>query len=152
VITYKKGDLLEFTEDAFGHGCNCQSQMNSGVAKAVKSKFPEMYSIADCKNPTGSQDRLGTYSYIAFADGRFGINIYSQLDFRGRSEGKMDLSYGALEKGLEASCEFLVREGKKTLALPKIGAGLAGGDWNVIEGIIKRVSDKTGIDITVYEL
>ena len=152
MITYKKGDLLEFTEDAFGHGCNCQSTMGSGVAKSVRAKFPEMYTVADCQSPLSKEEKLGKFSYLVFPDGRFGINIYSQFDYKGRNVGKMDLSYGALEKGLESACNFLVRESKKTLALPKIGAGLAGGDWNVIEGIIKRVSDKTGIDIIIYEL
>jgi O-acetyl-ADP-ribose deacetylase (regulator of RNase III) len=152
MITYKKGNLLEFTEDAFGHGCNCQSTMGSGVAKAVRAKFPELYTIADCQSPLSKDDKLGKFSYLELPEGKLGLNIYSQFDYKGRNVGKMDLSYGALENGLEGACMFLIKEGKKTLALPKIGAGLAGGDWNVIEGIIKRVSDKTGIDITIYEL
>jgi len=47
MITYKVGDILDFSEDAFGHGCNCQNTMGSGVAKAVRAKNPFMYEIAN---------------------------------------------------------------------------------------------------------
>lgn len=36
------------------------------------------------------------------------------------------------------------------IGLPKIGAGLGGGDWAVIEEIINNVFD--GYDVTVYEI
>lgn len=152
MIKYKHGDLLEFTEDAFGHGCNCMSTMGSGVAKAVRAKWPLMYEIADCKSSMNPQEKLGKYTWIELEEGKIGYNIYSQFDFRGRNVGKMDLDYGALESGVTGVCLDLVNREKKTLALPKIGAGLAGGDWKVIEGILKRVSDTTEIDITIYEI
>ena len=37
-----------------------------------------------------------------------------------------------------------------TIAIPKIGAGLAGGDWDTIEGILKEIF--TDYDITIYYL
>jgi len=152
MITYKTGDLLEFTEDAFAHGCNCQSTMGSGVAKAVKSKFPDMYFEADCKSQLSPKDKLGTYTYSILPNAKIGYNIYSQLDYKGRNIGVMDLDYGALERGLASVCFDMKLKNLKTLALPKIGAGLAGGDWNVIEGIINRVSDQSGIQVTIYTL
>src|SRR5690242_10677704 len=98
MITYKQGDLLEFSEDAFGHGCNCQSTMGSGVAKAVRAKWPAMYEVADYQSQFSPQQKLGNYTYLELPDGKLGFNIYSQFDFRGRNVGKMDLDYGALER------------------------------------------------------
>jgi len=150
MITYKTGDLLAFTEDAFGHGCNCQSTMGSGVAKAVRAKWPAMYEIADCKSPFTPQQKLGAYTYLQLPDGKFGYNIYSQFDYRGRNVGRMDLDYGALEKSLSGVCLDMLSKSLKTLALPLIGCGLAGGNWNVVEGILNRVSDTYKIDFVVY--
>lgn len=152
MITYKTGDLLEFTEDAFGHGCNCQSTMGSGVAKAVRAKYPDMYYEADCKSMFSKEDKLGKYTFWLLPNNKIGYNIYSQFDYKGRNVGKMDLDYGALESGLMAVCVDLSNRRLKSLALPKIGAGLAGGNWEIIEGIIKRVSDTTGIDVAVYTI
>jgi len=36
--------------------------------------------------------------------------------------------------------------------MPRIGAGLAGGDWNVIESIINRTLTLRDISVTVYDL
>ena len=150
MITYKQGDLLEFSEDAFGHGCNCQSTMGSGVAKAVRAKWPVMYEVADCQSEFTPSQKLGNYTYVELPENKFGFNIYSQFDYRGRNVGKMDLDYGALERGVNGVCNHLSSNGLKTLALPLIGCGLAGGNWNIVEGILNRVSDATGIDIVVY--
>ena len=44
-IIYKKGDLLTTDADIIVHGCNCQGVMGSGVAKQIKEKFPNAYTI-----------------------------------------------------------------------------------------------------------
>lgn len=36
--------------------------------------------------------------------------------------------------------------------MPKIGCGLAGGDWNVVEKIIKNTFIKEEIEVYVYLL
>ena len=36
--------------------------------------------------------------------------------------------------------------------MPRIGAGLGGGDWNIIEELIDFLLVKKGIDVTVYDL
>lgn len=150
MITYKNGDLLNFVEDAFGHGCNCMSTMGSGVAKAVRTKWPEMYEVADCKSGLTSEQKLGNYTFLMLPNNKIGYNIYSQFDYKGRNVGKMDLDYGALEKGVTGVCLDLSHRGLKTLALPLIGCGLASGNWNIVEGILNRVSELTKIEIVVY--
>ena len=41
-----------------------------------------------------------------------------------------------------------IREG--TIAMPKIGCGLAGGDWDVVSEILESVSEKYGRTFHVY--
>ena len=63
------------------------------------------------------------------------VNLYGQFDYTGRRSGKMDLDYNALRSALKAMREKFTG---KTFGMPMIGAGLAGGDWNVIERIIEE--------------
>lgn len=61
------------------------------------------------------------------------------------------LSYNALENCLSE----LVDQAKSLRAsvhMPRIGSGLAGGKWNVVESIIDRVLTLNDIEVTVYDL
>jgi O-acetyl-ADP-ribose deacetylase (regulator of RNase III) len=139
---------MQFTEDAFGHGCNCQKRMASGVAAAVRKTYYEMVQ-ADLDDRFTPEERLGTARVVKLSNGKLGFNIYSQFRY---GTDRIQVDYAALETGVKSVCDGLVSFGKKTLALPKIGCGLAGGDWNVVSKILEKVSEKTGIDITIYEL
>jgi O-acetyl-ADP-ribose deacetylase (regulator of RNase III) len=147
MITYKQGNLMQFTENAFGHGCNCQKRMASGVAAAVRQNYFEMVQ-ADLDNDLTPEQRLGTYQGVRLSNGKVGFNIYSQFMY-GRDRRHVD--YDALETGVRAVCHELNQHGQRTLALPKIGCGLAGGDWLVVKEILEKISNETGIDITIYE-
>jgi O-acetyl-ADP-ribose deacetylase (regulator of RNase III) len=136
MITYIDGDLVKGAEDfeVIGHCCNCFCTMGSGIAPQIKAKFPEAYA-ADCLTVKGDESKLGTISYTHNTT-PIVVNLYGQFDYTGRRSGKMDLDYDALKKAL------ILMQTKftgKRFALPKLGAGLAGGDWDVIEGILKEV-------------
>jgi len=146
-LGYKKSDLMNFSEDAFGHGCNCQKRMASGVAYAVRNTYFEMVE-ADTNDGRDPKGRLGQMIKVPLSNGKVGYNIYSQFMY-GRDTRKVD--YDALEAGVTSVCEDLIKDGKTSLALPKIGCGLAGGDWDIVGEILEKVSDKTGIEITIYE-
>ncbi len=149
MINYKKGDLLEASEDCIAHGANCRKTMGSGVAKALRAKWPEVYAADYDFNDFKGRDRIGSFSTVK-VDGKQVYNIYTQVDYLPRN---MDhFQYEGFKIGLAKVFLDMKAHGLKTLALPKIGAGLAGGDWTKIEAIIKEVSDAAGVDVTIYEL
>ena len=43
MIRVVKGNLLDATEIVIAHQVNCQKKMNSGVAKAIREKYPEAF-------------------------------------------------------------------------------------------------------------
>jgi O-acetyl-ADP-ribose deacetylase (regulator of RNase III) len=43
MLHYKKGNLLEVKEGIITHGVNCQGVMGSGVALAIKQKYPSAF-------------------------------------------------------------------------------------------------------------
>lgn len=40
MIEYRKGNLLDITSGVIVHGCNMRGVMGSGVALAIRNKYP----------------------------------------------------------------------------------------------------------------
>jgi O-acetyl-ADP-ribose deacetylase (regulator of RNase III) len=137
MIRYVDGDLLKLADennfDVIAQGCNCFCVMGSGIAPQIKAKYPEAYAV-DCETTAGDVKKLGTITYTKNTT-PIVVNIYSQYDTKGRRQGKMDLDYDALRSGIKAMKE---KFSGKRFGLPQIGAGLAGGDWTIIEKIIEE--------------
>jgi O-acetyl-ADP-ribose deacetylase (regulator of RNase III) len=131
-----KGDLIKLAIegqfDLIVHGCNCFCTMGAGIAKTIKQKFPEGYQ-ADLETEKGDKSKLGTISWAETVteNGKLIIvNGYTQYNWKGRGR-KAD--YNAIRK--------VFKKVKKSfsglrIGYPAIGAGLAGGDWEIISEII----------------
>ncbi|MCX2680146.1 macro domain-containing protein [Galbibacter sp. EGI 63066] len=144
-----QGDLIELALDGefdlIVHGCNCFCTMGAGIAKTIKLKFPKAYE-ADLKTGKGDRPKLGKLSFaeIELPNGKLTVvNAYTQYHWRG-SGRKAD--YDAIREAFKK-----IKESFSGLRIgyPAIGAGLAGGDWNVISKIIAEELD--GEDHTFVE-
>lgn len=135
------GDLLQLALagefDVIIHGCNCQCAMGAGIAKAIKSIFPEAYE-ADCDTEKGDRGKLGEISHATVdRDGReiTIVNGYTQFHWRGAG---VLADYNAIRSVMR---HVKAKFGGKRIGYPKIGAGLAKGDWESISGIIDEELD-----------
>lgn len=144
-----RGDLLQFALDgefeAIVHGCNCQCVMGKGIALAIKQRFPEAYA-ADLATAKGDRSKLGTISIarIERGDRAFHVvNGYTQFHWQGRG---IKADYEAIRNVMKA---LNVRFSGRRIGYPKIGAGLAGGDWTLIASIIEE--ELAGEDHTLVE-
>ena len=130
------GDLLLLAKsgifDVIVHGCNCFCEMNGGIAKSIQKHFPEAYQ-ADLATKRGSKEKLGTYSVANVQrNGRqiSIVNAYTQYHWSGAG---VLADYDAIRKVF-----FAIKRdyaGCK-IAYPRIGAGLARGEWSIIAKII----------------
>jgi O-acetyl-ADP-ribose deacetylase (regulator of RNase III) len=144
-----EGDLLELAEDGefdvIAHGCNCFCNMGKGIALSIRRRYPAAFA-ADRATDKGARSKLGTCTY-AVVSGRTQpfiiVNAYTQFHWT----GVMPLAdYDAIRR-----CFRWLREthGGKRIGLPRIGAGLAGGDWATIsELLLAELGDQ---DVTVVE-
>lgn len=131
------GDLLDLAEqgrfDVIVHGCNCQCTMGAGIAKQIKERFPEAY---DADLRTGrSASKLGSISaaVVQRTWHEFTVvNGYTQVHWRGSG---VKVEYEAIRDVMR---EVKVRYAGSRIGYPRIGAGLAGGDWARIAGIIEE--------------
>lgn len=144
-----RGDLIQLALrgdfDVIVHGCNCMCAMGAGIAKAVRATFPDAYA-ADRKTVKGDRAKLGTISHATVShEGRAitVVNAYTQFDYRGSG---VHVDYDAVRSAFRAIKEQF--SGKR-IGYPKIGAGLARGDWKILSATID--AELEGEDHTLVE-
>lgn len=141
-VKYKDGDLVEDINnfDIVVHGCNCFCTMGAGIARQLSNKYPQV-ALVDKMTKTGDKNKLGRYTSTLVTN-TLVVNLYTQYSFGNK---KRHFNYAAFLVGLRSLFQLFPQA---KFGLPKIGAGLAEGDWNKIEQIIEDLSEN--IDVTVY--
>lgn len=136
-INYIKGDLFQTSCDIIAHGCNMQGVMGSGVAAIVKRMYPEAYKEYH-KLYENNKLELGLVNFVDIVKTQKRIiiaNCITQEHYGKDSNRYAD--YTAIRK-----CMWVLNEVAKknlwTLAMPMIGSGLGGGNWDIIEEIIEE--------------
>lgn len=142
-----KGNLIALAQrgyfDVIVHGCNCFHTMGAGIAKQIREHFPAAYT-ADQQTGYGDYGKLGSISAGCLpspARTLFVVNGYTQY----RPGPNVD--YNAIR---EVFNDVKRKFGDLRIGYPRIGAGIAGGDWNRIAGIIDEAL--AGCDHTLVEL
>jgi O-acetyl-ADP-ribose deacetylase (regulator of RNase III) len=79
-------------------------------------------------------DLMGTIIPVE-TNGKVIINAITQHDY-GRDGGRY-VSYDAVSDAMLNINDWCVKYGETHVVMPQIGAGLGGGNWNVIEAIIE---------------
>lgn len=145
-VVMLKGDVTKADQDVIAHGVNCKGAMGSGVALALLKRWPRVREeyIEFHKNFGW---RLGTVQYIPVNDHQIVANCATQKSYLPRGQKHVD--YEAVEICMQDLYEYCKMHGK-SLAIPKIGAGLAGGDWKEIRKIINKIF--VDMDVHVYSI
>ena len=165
-----EGDLIALAKqgkfDVITHGCNCLSNMGAGIAPQMAKAF----GVDKFEMETWGPDieKLGCIDWQAFVLGENAI--WSLEDFKNnRDEPELivvnsytQFRYGknhtdGVSKPLDYEALTLcmrkingVFKGKH-IGLPKIGAGLAGGDWNRIKKIIQTELKDMKVSVVIYK-
>ena len=146
-IEYRKGNLFDTDILHIVHGCNAQGVMGSGVAKIVKEQYFDAFKFyAEQYDESGL--KLGDVQFVP-ANGKVIVNAVTQENY-GR-DGKRYVDYHAVSAAMKTINRVLKLSGYTEVAMPQIGAGLGGGDWNnVIAGLIEDAM--TDVKPVVYIL
>jgi O-acetyl-ADP-ribose deacetylase (regulator of RNase III) len=132
--------------DVIIHGCNCFCTMGAGFAKAIKLAFPEAYE-ADLRTVCGDIRKLGGYSYANIKRVDLELTIVNAYTQHGYGRTKRHVDYNAVDSVFSLISQNF--KGKRIL-YPMIGAGLGGGDWNIIREIICRHLDGEDHTLLTY--
>ncbi len=140
-IVTKIGNLMNVAAGHIVHGCNAQGVMGSGVALAVKRKFPGAYDSYIMQHEmTGL--RLGTaYPFIVSSD----LMVWNAITQDGFGSPTRNTSYDAIQTCFEQINDHIAQglEGvaymqPNEIHIPMIGAARGGGNWEIIREIIEQ--------------
>src|SRR5574343_1416503 len=149
-IIYKTGDLLSASERVIVHGCNAQGVMGKGVAKCIKDRYPLAYAEYRSVYETFGLT-LGQTIWVV-CDPHIVVNAITQEDYRRvATDPGVHVDYDAV-RAVFHEINAVARMSKITngvrkahgnviiesVAIPLIGAGLAGGSWKKISQIIEN--------------
>ena len=145
MIRYVKGDITKSDCDIICHQVNCQGAMNSGVAKAIREKWPVVYENYRTKydamvmhpHPhTQPAQMLGDIQIVLVDTNQTVVNLFSQENFG--YDGKRYTSYDAFWNCLNLLKQTTLPE--QTIAFPyKIGCDRGGAKWPVIRAMIEEI-------------
>jgi len=151
MIKYVNGDVTEPIGEGRKLIIQCVNNlgiMGAGVARAIMIKWPivrEKY----VKWSKKDDFILGNIQTVSVEPKIVVVNMIGQHGV-GFSDGVAPIRYDAIEECLEKVIE-LANKYNASIHAPRFGAGLAGGDWNIIENILKTKLENTAIEVTIYD-
>ena len=143
MIINTTGNMIEECTTGFMvHGCNCQGAMGSGIARVIRDKWPQVYAQYNHYHQKNGLE-LGSIQPIAVNSELIVINAMTQEFYLGHPacpHRERHVDYEAVAKCFEAinGLPLLFPDVEPVLSFPLIGAGLAKGNWTIIETIIDQ--------------
>ena len=143
MIHYVKGDITESHCDIICHQVNCRGAMNSGVAKAIREKWPEVYEQYKKYCDRFTEHTVALLGKIQPVEiqhipPRYVVNLFAQQSYG--YNGTRFTNYEAFYNSISHLAIELAAAPDKTIAFPyKIGCVRGGANWNIIRAMIEEV-------------
>lgn len=148
MIEYRIGDILKSDAEALVNTVNCVGIMGRGIAKKFKEAYPENFKVykAACARDELQPGRMFVFKTGTLTNPKHIINFPTKRHWRGKS--RME----DIEAGLQALAEEIRRLGIRSIAIPPLGSGLGGLDWQDvrprIEAALRGLDD---VHVIVFE-
>lgn len=146
-IELRAGDIFKTDADAIVNTVNCVGIMGRGIALQFKNAYPANFKAykAACDAEQVQPGRMFVHETGKFAP-RFIINFPTKRHWKGKSRIE------DIEAGLLALKDEIVSRGIRSVAIPPLGAGLGGLDWDdVLPRIKAAVQNIPDVDIIIFE-
>jgi O-acetyl-ADP-ribose deacetylase (regulator of RNase III) len=145
MIEFTTGNLFDTKAQALVNTVNCEGYMGKGIAYQFKLKYPENNTsyVKACKS---GALYIGSMHYYMEQD-KIIINFPTKDKWRAKSK----MSY--IDIGLEQLVNLIQKLEIKSIAIPPLGSGNGGLNWNEVK---KHIIDKLTpisdyVDIVIYE-
>jgi len=148
MIKYKTGNLLDSKAEALVNTVNTVGVMGKGIALQFKNLFPANYKLYT-KAYKDDELKIGklliTEEETLLAGKKVIINFPTKTSWRLPSE------YIYIEFGLEELVRVVKEKNIKSIAIPPLGSGNGGLDWNRVKLIMEKYLSELDCDIYIYE-
>ncbi|MDY6215264.1 macro domain-containing protein [Actinobacillus porcinus] len=149
MIIYTKGNLLDADVDVLVNTVNTVGIMGKGIALMFKERFPEnnkLYTAACRAHTVVTGKMFITAVDTLFHNPKWIVNFPTKQHWKGKS--KMEW----IKEGLVDLKHFLVKAQVRSIAIPPLGAGNGGLDWELVKKCIEEeLGELEDISIFLYE-
>lgn len=155
-LLYTTGDATQPWADGrphiIAHVCNDIGRWGSGFVMALSGRWPEPEEEYRKWHANGPDFRLGHTQLVLVEKDLTVANMIAQHGtITSGGDGGPPIRYRELGGALRAVSEEAGKTGA-SVHMPRIGCGLAGGRWELVEPIIEWSLCRRGIPVTVYDL
>lgn len=148
MIEYKTGDILRESTEALVNTVNCVGVMGRGIALQFKKAFPTNFNryLVACNRKEVMPGKVFTVEVSQLTNPKYIINFPTKRHWRGRSKIE------DINSGLEALTEEVKSLGIASVAIPPLGCGLGGLDWDVVKPKIEAAfANMQEVKVVVFE-
>jgi O-acetyl-ADP-ribose deacetylase (regulator of RNase III) len=153
-ITYVRGDATVPSVKGvkvIAHVCNDIGGWGKGFVLALSRRWPEPEAAyrAWHRGRAGNDFGLGAAQFVRVEPYVWVANLVGQRGIRTGSKG-VPVRYEAIDAALGPLADKAVELGA-SVHMPRIGCGLAGGDWARVEPLVTERLVRRGLAVTVYD-
>ncbi|MFA6091978.1 MAG: macro domain-containing protein [Elusimicrobiota bacterium] len=148
MIKFVTGNLLEADVEAVVNTVNTVGVMGKGIALQFKRAFPENYLAYEraCKHGEIKLGRVFVHDNHSLSGPRFIINFPTKSHWKGSSRLE------DIRTGLRSLADKIKDLGIKSIAVPPLGCGLGGLNWNDVRPmIVNALESLPGVEVLLYE-
>lgn len=151
-IRYLVGDATRPGDDGnkvIVHVCNDVGGWGRGFVMALSKRWPEPEASYRAWYREADGFQLGAVRFVQVESELWVANLIGQRGLR-HAAGEPPIRYGAIREGLTGVARF-AREHAASVHMPRIGCGLAGGQWEQIEPLLLGTLCAENVAVTVYD-
>ena len=134
MIELTRGDILKADAEALVNTVNCVGVMGRGIALQFRKAFPGNFKAykALCDRKDLHPGMLFVYDLNRLENPRYVINFPTKQHWKGKSRLE------DIEAGLEALVQETRKRRIRSIALPPLGCGLGGLDWDEVRPRVEQ--------------
>lgn len=148
MIISTQGDILRDDSEAIVNTVNCVGVMGRGIALQFRNAYPGNYQAYQqaCRRGEVQPGRLAVFETGELTGPRYIINFPTKRHWRGKS--RME----DIESGLKALVEVLRERKIRSIAIPPLGSGLGGLNWEQVrQRILSELEGLHDVKVSIYE-
>lgn len=148
MIKYVRGDIFESTAEALVNTVNTEGVMGKGIALQFKKVYPHNFKVyaEACKK---KELVIGKLLVVKDTNTHSGEKII--INFPTKKTWRKPSEYSFIAEGLEDLIIVLENHKIKSIALPVLGVGNGGLEWERVKKMIEEKLTPIGIEVFVYE-
>ncbi len=139
-------DLFESHAEVLVNTVNCKGVMGKGIALEFKHRFPDCYPKYK-KSCHGGSLKPGGIIYIDRRD-LFNNKDIAHFATKNHWRGKSELQW--IDSGLGILIDELSKRHIRSVAMPALGCGLGGLNWNDVKPLVEKYFKYSDIKAEVY--